>query len=264
MKKLPFWLLAVAVTLASAVFQRMTGPTHPQRVTAVVESRAVHIELPRSAESTTDAVVRLPLPARAEAYLEYRHYESAEPWTRADFARQGVELVGFLPKQPAAGKLAYRVFVVSGGRTASITGDKPVVIRFKEPVPLLLLFIHIVVMFGGMLASTAAGLAALDRERNPRRFALGALVLIFLGGFVFGPLVQRYAFGTFWSGFPLGTDLTDSKTLFAFLFWLAAVIAGRKGRPARSAVLTASAATLIVFLIPHSVLGSELKYSGMK
>jgi hypothetical protein len=264
MKKLPFWLLAVAVTLASAVFQRMTGPTHPQRVAAVVESRAVHAALPRSAESTADAAVPLPVAAPAEAYLEYRHYEADEPWTRTAFVRKGMELVGYLPRQPAAGKLAYRVYVVSGGRATSITGDKPVVIRFKDPVPLPLLVVHILVMFGGMLTSTAAGLAALDRKRNPRHFALWALALIFLGGFLFGPLVQKYAFGTFWSGFPLGTDLTDSKTLFAFLFWLAAVIAGRKGRPARSAVLTASAATLIVFLIPHSVLGSELKYSGMK
>lgn len=264
MKKLTFWLLAVAITMASAAYQRITGPTHPERAKAVVENSSIRVDLPRSAESTADAVIRLEVPAPAEAYLEYQRYKTDEPWTREPFVRKGRELVGFLPKQPAAGKLAYKVYVVSGGRAASMTGDEPVVIRFKDPVPLLLLIVHVMVMFGGMLASTAAGLAALDRGRNPRRFALWALALIFLGGFLFGPLVQKYAFGVFWSGFPLGMDLTDSKTLFASLFWVAAVIAGRKGRPARGAVLAASIATLAVYLIPHSLLGSELKYTNVK
>jgi hypothetical protein len=264
MKKLTFWLLAVAVTLASAVYQRITGPTHPQRAEAVVAASTIHFDLPRSAETTADEVIRLPVPAPAEAYLEYRHYEAHEPWSRAAFVRKDGDLVGSLPKQPAAGKLAYKVYVVTDGKATSVTGDEPVVIRFKDPVPLLLLIVHVTVMFAGMLASTAAGLAALDRKRNPRRYALWALALIFLGGFLFGPLVQKYAFGVFWSGFPLGMDLTDSKTLFAFIFWVAAVIAGRKGKPARGVVLAASIATFAVYLIPHSLLGSHLKYTNAK
>ena len=40
-----------------------------------------------------------------------------------------------------------------------------------------------------------------------------------------------------------------------------ALIAGRKGKPARGWVLAAAILLLIVFLIPHSLLGSELDYS---
>ncbi len=107
------------------------------------------------------------------------------------------------------------------------------VIRFKDPVPAWILIPHVLVMFAGMLFSTAAGLAALDKKRNPRRLVLWAVVLLFVGGFVLGPLVQKFAFGVAWSGFPFGTDLTDNKTLIAFLFWIAALVAGRKGKPAR-------------------------------
>ncbi|MCK7482728.1 MAG: hypothetical protein M0C28_40615 [Candidatus Moduliflexus flocculans] len=88
-----------------------------------------------------------------------------------------------------------------------------------------------------MLFSTAAGLAALDKKRNPRRFVLWTVGLMFLGGFVLGPLMQKFAFGVAWTGFPLGTDLTDNKTLIAFLAWIVALAAGRKGRPARPFVL---------------------------
>jgi hypothetical protein len=118
-------------------------------------------------------------------------------------------------------------------------------------------------MFAGMLFAAAAGLAALDKKRNPRRFVLWTVGLLFVGGFVLGPLMQKFAFGVAWAGFPLATDLTDNKTLVAFLFWIIALAAGRKGRPARPFVIAASLVTLLAFLIPHSLLGSELDYTKL-
>jgi hypothetical protein len=75
--------------------------------------------------------------------------------------------------------------------------------------------------------------------------------------------MQKFAFGVAWTGFPFGSDLTDNKTLIAFLFWIAALVAGRKGRPARPFVLAASLVMLVIYLIPHSLLGSEFDYSKM-
>jgi hypothetical protein len=260
MKKSVFWLLAVVITLSSAVYQRMTGPTYPARVKAVVGSSTLRFRLPRSAETTESRMVELAVPAPTEGYLEFKRYKTDDPWTREPLVREGENLVGFLPKQPAAGKLAYKVYLGAAGQAVSLSGEDPVIIRFKDPVPIWLIFIHVIVMFSGMLFATAAGLAALDKKRNPRRFVLWATGLIFLGGFILGPLVQKFAFGIFWSGFPVAKDLTDNKTLISFFFWLVALAAGRKGKPARPAVLAASVVTLMIYLIPHSFFGSELKY----
>ena len=82
------------------------------------------------------------------------------------------------------------------------------------------------------------------------------------GGFVLGPLVQKAAFGEYWTGIPWGWDLTDNKTLFAALFWAAAVFLQRKGEDRRPAVLAAALATLVVFAIPHSVWGSEIRWES--
>jgi hypothetical protein len=76
--------------------------------------------------------------------------------------------------------------------------------------------------------------------------------------------MQKFAFGVAWSGFPLGMDLTDNKTLIAFLFWIAALVAGRKGKAARPFVIAASLVTLLIFLVPHSLFGSELDYSKIQ
>jgi len=261
MKKSLFWTLAVVITLGSAVYQRMTGPTYPLKGKAALGGSEIRFELPRSAETTADAEVAVPAPTAVAGALDWRRFPTDDAWTRVPFVREGDRLVARLPKQPAAGKVAYRVTLTADGTDTSLTGDKPAVLRFKDPVPIWILVPHVLIIFAAMLFSTAAGLAALDRKRNPRRLVLWTVGLMFLGGFVLGPLMQKFAFGVAWSGFPFGTDLTDNKTLIAFLAWIVALVTGRGGRPARPFVIAASLVTLLVFLIPHSLLGSEYDYS---
>jgi hypothetical protein len=263
MKKVLFWFLAFIITAASAVYQRMTGPTHPVRGKAALSNGEVNFKLPRSAEITSDCEVGLEVPdAEVAGRLLFRRFKTDDSWTEVVMVRQEKRLVGSLPKQPMAGKLAYKVVLTDRGKDTSLSGDEDIVIRFKGTVPTALLLAHILVIFAAMLFSTRAGIAALDKMSDPRRLAVWTAVLFFVGGFILGPLMQKFAFDSWWTGFPLGRDLTDSKTLFAMLAWVIALVAGRGGRKNRGWVLAASIVTLIVFLIPHSLLGSELKYSG--
>jgi len=262
MRKVLFWVLAFIITAASAVYQRMTGPTHPVRGKAALSNGEVSYRLPRSAEITSDCEVGLEVSdTEVAGRLLYQRFKTDDPWTEVAMIRQDKRLVGSLPKQPMAGKLAYKVVLTDGGKEVSLSGDESIIIRFKGPVPTVLLFAHILVIFSAMLFSTRAGIAALDKKSDPRRLAVWTAVLFFAGGFILGPLMQKFAFDSWWTGFPLGKDLTDSKTLFAMLAWVVALVAGRGGRKNRGWVLAASVVTLIVFLIPHSLLGSELKYS---
>jgi hypothetical protein len=263
MKKALLWFLAVVITLASAYYQRTTGPTYPVSGSVEVDGTEIRFELPRSAETVADAEVAVAAaPQAIEGYLTYKRFKTADAWTQVLLTRDGERLVGSLPKQPAAGKLEYQVVLVSRQKETPLTAA-PLVIRFKDPVPAFLLVPHILIMFLGMLFSTRAGLAALDKQANPRTFVLWAFWLQLAGGFILGPLVQKFAFGVLWSGIPLGFDLTDNKTLISFLFWVAALIAGRKGRPARGWVLAAAVVNLAIYLVPHSLLGSELDYSKL-
>jgi len=119
---------------------------------------------------------------------------------------------------------------------------------------------HILLMFTAMLFSTRAGLAAIFREKT-FSLTLWTFVTFVLGGLVFGPIVQKYAFGDYWTGWPWGTDLTDNKTAFAFIFWLIALIKVLKHPRHRSWVLVASIVLLLIYLIPHSLLGSEIDWT---
>jgi hypothetical protein len=262
MKKVLFWLLAFIITAASALYQRMTGPTHPVRGKITLSRGEIGFRLPRSAEITADCEVGVKVAdPEVSGRLLFKRFNTDDPWMETVMNRQDGRLVGYLPRQPMAGKLAYRVILSDGGKEFSLGGEEPVVTRFKGHTPLPFLIAHVFIIFAAMLFSTRTGLAALDRKSDPRRLAVWTAVLFFVGGFIFGPLMQKFAFDAWWTGFPLGKDLTDSKTLFAMLVWVAALVAGRGGRQNRRWVLAASLVTLVVFVIPHSLLGSELKYT---
>ena len=55
----------------------------------------------------------------------------------------------------------------------------------------------------------------------PRLGFLGT-VIFFISSFPLGMIVAYQTFGTPWTGFPVGNDLTDNKSLAIVLYWVAA------------------------------------------
>jgi hypothetical protein len=264
MRKIVFWILAVVITAATLFYQRVTGPTYELRGKTSLAGTNIKFELPRSHEITSDCEIAVKV-VGPEIFgrLLYKRFKTSDPWTEIPLSRRGESLVGYLPRQPMAGKLAYRVLLSDQEKEVSLSGEDPVVIRFKGEVPMAVLILHVLVIFSSMLLSTRAGLAVLEGRKNLHRLALATTILLFVGGFILGPLMQKFAFDAWWTGFPLGKDLTDTKTLAAMVLWIAALVKGRRGKPNRGWVLAASILTLVVFLIPHSLLGSELKYTDV-
>ena len=264
MKNAGFWILAVVLTLSAAVYQRMTGPTYPLRGKAVLDGTEISYKLIRTHEIGPDCEIKVKVPGEEiTGRVVFKRYKTDDLWTAVTMQRDDGYLSANLPQQPSAGKLAYNVILSGGSEEIALTGEEPVVIRFKDPVPGIILIPHVIVMFLAMLFSTRAGLEALRKRSNPRKLVLWTLGLLVAGGLILGPLVQKYAFGALWTGFPFGYDLTDNKTLIALLGWIAAWVAGRRGKPARGWVLGASILLLAVYMIPHSLLGSELDYSQL-
>jgi len=166
-----------------------------------------------------------------------------------------------IPHQPPAGKMMYQVSLTrAGGEPVALTAE-PVIMRFRGAVPVWVLAGHVVFIFAGMLLSTRTGLEALRRGRSSSGLTWWTLACLVIGGFILGPILQKYAFDVFWTGWPLGHDLTDNKIAAAVVFWAIACWRNARKRAARRWVLAAAAVTLIVWLIPHSVLGSELDYT---
>jgi len=260
------WVLAVVLTLTIFVYQRMTGPTHPVIAEETFKGKEISYRLLRSRNINENLPVRLKAPGtEVTAFINYKNYKDPnDDWKRAEeeieMKRTGDILTGEIPgKEEMAAKIEYTVRVVIDNENFLINKGKSIVARFKGEVPAFFLIIHIILMVFGFIFALRTGVEALRKEGNYHRLVLITLVIVFIGGMILGPIVQKYAFGNFWTGFPFGIDLTDNKTLIAFIFWLFAFFMKKRSR---WWVVLAASVMIIVYLIPHSVMGSELDYES--
>jgi hypothetical protein len=246
------WTITVLVTVGGVFYQRLTGPTHPVRVNDEMAGRQIKGKLIRSQTVDVAVPIRLTAGEGLTGDVRWRRWPGEHPWHVEALARDGRYLVGSLPPQSAtAARIEYEVRITDG-RGAALT--LPARLRFKGDVPAAVLIFHVLAMLMGMLLSLRTGLEALSRGPNLMRYAVLTVVSLGLGGLLLGPVVQKYAFDAYWTGWPVGEDLTDNKTALAVLAWLVAVWQIRRGR--RWWAVGASAVTLAVYLIPHSMHGS--------
>lgn len=279
MKKSILWVLAIVITIGAAYYQRKTGPTYPKTVNANLNDLLYEIKLVRSLGLDEKPEIKLKITDKTIiAKLWYKKYKTSDEYTASEFRYKVYPVNSFImnkvfkiyeesgffaeiPQQPPAGKLQYYIELTDSKGTTTILKETPVVIRFKGAVPSYILVPHIILMFLAMLFSTLAGLMAIIKYPLYRKYSIWTLVLFIAGGLILGPIVQKYAFGDLWTGVPFGWDLTDNKTLIAFLFWTLAVLMNwKKERPFYTIV--ASVVLLLVYSIPHSIFGSELDYSS--
>ncbi len=257
-----WWVVALLFTLSLAVYQRLTGPTYPVRGSEEINGTQVRYKLVRSWESDSPAeVVIKDIPDGLRGQVAYKRFKVDEALTTVNFNAEDGNLVAYLPPEPAAGKLEYTVTLYAGEKSY-VLNEEPVVIRFKGPVPAYVLIPHIILMFLAMLFSTRTGIEALRKGERVRTLTGLTLLLFMLGGMILGPVVQKYAFDAFWTGWPFGKDLTDNKTLVAFVAWIIAYIRIRNSSRNNWWAVFAAVVLLAVYLIPHSMFGSELDYTS--
>lgn len=260
-KTILFWILAIIITISSAVFQRMTGPTYPISGTINFDGEELKYRFLTSHSTSEDCKVEINTNDKSvRGILFWRKYKFEKEYHQVEMVYDS-SLVAYLPKQPSSGKLDYFIKLFKDDKSINIPPDRTVVIRFKDDVPLWLLIPHVIFMFGAMLLSTRTGLEYFNKEPNFKKLTAWTIGFLLVGGFILGPLVQQYAFGALWTGIPFGYDLTDNKTLIAAIIWIFTWFRIKNSPNPKTWVLIASIVMLIVFLIPHSVLGSELDYS---
>ncbi len=253
------WVLAFLLTVAAAVWQEVTGPTFPIRTRVALGDQVFPVKLVRSWSAGDQKIEMTIADPAVHGRVRWRRYPSDEEWRVQPLERSADVLQASLPHQPPAGKLEYQVELARADQQRLLP-DRPAVTRFKGDVSAAVLVPHIFAMFLGMLFSARAGFEALVNGPRKRWIATVATALLLVGGFVFGPLVQKAAFGAYWTGVPWGYDLTDNKTLIAVVVWLLAVWRAYANPRTRWSIVSAAVVTLVVFAIPHSVWGSELKW----
>jgi hypothetical protein len=261
-KNILIWTLAVVITLSAAFYQRTTGPTYPKKFTVTTKTGDYSFKLKRSHSIGKDFYVELKdAPETLSGKVIYRPYPTDHDWTEADLIRENNTLKAQLPNQPAAGKLQYYLILDDGGKTMKVADNQPVIIRFKGDVPAGFMIPHILFMFIAMLFANLTGIMVIFKDKRYKKYLNLAFFALLIGGMILGPIIQKYAFGHFWTGFPFGFDLTDNKTLISVVFFAIAFFGNLKRERAWMALI-AVIVLLLIYSVPHSMFGSELDYAS--
>lgn len=254
------WVLSFVLMAALGIYQRLTGPTYPVSGNLMMNGQKYPYVLLRSHDSHIDAPIVVKLPDSTKAIYRYKRFKSHDNWTTQELVASNGQIETSIPRQPAAGKVEYQIAVYDGEKYIPLTED-PVVIRFKGAVPAYILIPHIFFMFFAMVFSIRTGFEALLKRKKTLSLTTITMFLFLVGGLILGPIVQKYAFDAYWTGWPWGHDLTDNKTIVAFIFWLIAWFVLRRKPENRVWPIVATVVMLMVYLIPHSVLGSEIDHT---
>ncbi|HUK63772.1 MAG TPA: hypothetical protein VLV15_10565, partial [Dongiaceae bacterium] len=213
-RSLLLWLIALVITVVAARYQRVTGPTYPMHGVTTLGGSTFRWTLERSHAGAGDHVVRIDVHStEVQGTLEWKPI--AGEWQSVAMMQQGSALVGSIPHQPIASKVAYRVRLMHVGHEIVLPERGEAVLRFRGDVPAWVLIPHILAMFAAMLYSTRAGLETLSPAPRYDTLVFRTIAALIVGGIVLGCIVAWYAFRVPWGGFPISTDLTDNKTLLA-------------------------------------------------
>ena len=257
------WIFAIVFTISAAIYQRLTGPTHPKRVNITIKGEDYLFKLIRSHGGEDDATISLEVPEHINGSVKFKRFKTSDEYTIIPMIRKDQEISAKLPHQPPAGKLEYYI-TLNDGQDEYLLNEDPVVIRFKGEVALYILIPHIIFMFLAMLFSLRTGIEAIFKGQRTYRYAKVTLISLVIGGLFLGPIVQWMAFGDFWTGWPFGGDWTDNKTLAAVLSWLIAFLVLRKKPENRLWPIIAFLVLFAIYMIPHSMGGSEFDYEKGK
>lgn len=259
-KNVVLWLIAIVLTLSLVIYQRSTGPTYPVRGEVTIENEDVKFRLIRSFSIGEDSLIKITTENKdITGSITLKRYKSYDEWSTTPLIRNGNDLIGIIPTQPMAGKVEYNVVLHYNGVDYKLN-EEPVITRFKGAVPKSILVPHIFFMFMSLLFALRTGLEIFFRGIDTKYYSGVVLLTLLIGGLILGPIVQKYAFDAYWTGWPFGHDLTDNKTLFVFIFWVIAWFVLRKKPQNKLWPVLAVLAMLLVYAIPHSVLGSEIDH----
>lgn len=257
LKTILLFVVAFFFTAGLAIYQRMSGPTYPIRGKVELNGQTYKYELLRTSDDPGDQRLEFTIAdTSVQGEFTFRRFKSHDSWTTVPLKREGDKLVAFVPHQPPAGKVMYYVSL-----NGTQLKTEPTILRYKGAVPKWVLIPHVLFIFCAMFFAVVTLLEAIFKRKNVYTYTWLTVIFFVVSGLILGPLMQEYAFGALWTGWPFGNDLTDNKTLASLIIWIIALYVLRKNRENRTWPIIAFIVMLTVFLIPHSVLGSEVDFT---
>ncbi len=217
---------------------------------APLEEAKVGTDAPIEVEVESSANVN-----RIEAFLFFKAEQSTFDVTKMQ-PIDGGRFFTTVPSQPRGTVVEYYIEVRGDGDLVARIPQKEegnLELTYKGIPSRTLLLAHVVLIFVCLALFLLVGFLAVKALGNRQialhipRLALLATVIFFISSFPLGMIVAYQTYGKAWTGFPLGSDFTDNKSLAIILYFVISTILYKGSAMRRDA----SADALPIRTIPY-------------
>ncbi len=221
------------------------------------------------------ATVRLKLTgcdsANINGFLYYNFLGGEERKIAMEYSGDGY-FSAILPRGHIGDRLFYRIELTDERSVlAKIpqNGRKGFLVKYKGNISPYVLIPHIILIFASLFIAFLTffyGVKILKGDDCVKQAAvLVLLTFLFslIGGILIGVEVTRQTFNEGWGGYPIGRDVTDTKTEIFVFFWLVTLIFGWNALRGKQMIISdktfgilivaSFSINLLAFLIPHSL-----------
>ena len=73
-KQTLIWVLSLIITLGIAVYQRLTGPTHPIKGKLIIENYEIKFKLPRSSAANGNEIIKIKAPENVCGIFKFKRF----------------------------------------------------------------------------------------------------------------------------------------------------------------------------------------------
>jgi hypothetical protein len=264
------YIIALLLTVVLLFIARRTSMRHSVEITKDInEIKMIHNTTTEGFSEGAVVTLKSNQTDREVAVVRFAD-QPGGPYQEINMMPQSGVYKTNLPAKVRGSKQYYHIDVYKDNiKIASFPNSGDLIIKYKGHVTPIIIIGHILFMFATIFFGLMAVFTSIDlaRGKGDVRRSVSFLLLTFisavLGGLPFGIAVTYQTFGEGWGGWPIGHDITDSKTEFLILFWLITLILSWRGLTGRKMtvsdktysflVILSFVVTFITFLIPHSI-----------
>jgi hypothetical protein len=253
------WAIAVVIVLGAAAWQRVSDTTRPIQGEVLVSGQTVSYSLLGVGSSGEPIRVSVPAPEEVSGNLRWRAADGEGAFQSSTMLRDGEQVVGFLPAQPPGTELEYSLVLAGPSGLTRIPTDGTVPLQIRGSVPGALLFPHVGILILSRVVGVRAGLGAVWALPGAAGLSKLTVAGLTVGGMILGPIVLNLAAGSYWTGWPLGSDWRANSLAVMWLVWVVAALAAHGAsedatdRFARTTVIGAALVTVLVSLVPRGL-----------
>ena len=125
-----FWILAIVITLVSAVYQRVTGPSYPLSGKINFDGKEISYKLERSQETVKNYQIEIETGDEAiSGTLFWRKFNSGNDFTAIPMTGSK-KLIAELPVQQRLEKLDYYIQLSKNDKTVILPKEQMIPITF--------------------------------------------------------------------------------------------------------------------------------------